>query len=175
MFYFLRKIQKFSKKGLEVSICTHMAHSKFCFAGSVVKIVKILGFVWLPWSVPVGCKYCPQALFKHLSGGLTIQDAFPDHLGWFLKFCFSAIFCPKMASNTPKWGVCRNFCRYFEGHGHSTDVRTYLILCGGVYQVYLMNFNPLTSGCAPHCGVRVAETPKTPNFGRKSRYCRNFA
>ena len=136
---------------------------------------QIWGFGCLSRSVPVGCKYCHQALFEHFSGGLTIQDALPHHIGWFLKFCISAIFCPKMASNTPKWGICRNFCRYFDGHGHSTDVRTYLILCRGVYQVYLKNFNPLTPGCAPHCGVRVAETPKTPNFGRKSRFCRNFA
>ena len=175
MFYFRQKNQKFSKKGLGVSMCTHTAHPKFCFAGSVVKIVKFWILASCLGVCLQGANTAPQALFRHFSEGLTIQDAFPDHLGWFLKFCISAIFCPKMASNTPKWGICRNFCRYFEGHGHSTDVCTYLILCGGVYQVYLKNFNPLTPGCTPYCGVWVAETPKTPNFGRKSRYCRNFA
>ena len=33
---------------------------------------QILDFGFLSWSVPVGCKYCPQALFRHISGGITI-------------------------------------------------------------------------------------------------------
>jgi len=43
MFYFFQKTQKFSKKGLGVSICTHMAHLKIWVAGSAVKMVKIWG------------------------------------------------------------------------------------------------------------------------------------
>ena len=39
-FYFFQKSRKFSKKGLWVSICTHMAHLKFPLAGSGVKIMK---------------------------------------------------------------------------------------------------------------------------------------
>ena len=40
MFHFFQKSQKFSQKGLGVSICTHTAHLKILVAGSDVKIVK---------------------------------------------------------------------------------------------------------------------------------------
>ena len=93
---------------------------------------QILDFGFLSWSVPVGCKYCPQALFRHFGRN--------NHLG-----CFSASFrrVPEIlyfghilsqnGLKRPQRGTCRNFCCCFEGPGHSTDVRTYLILCGSVY------------------------------------------
>ena len=173
MFYFLQKTQKFSKKGLGVSMCTHTAHPKFCFAGSVVKIVKFWILASCLGVCLQGANTAPSP-FQAYFGRCNHLGCFPASFRRVPEILYFGHILSQNGLKRPQRGTCRNFCRYFEGPGHSTDVRTYLILCVSVYQVYLKNFNPLTPGCAPHCGIQVAETPKIPNFGRKSRFCRNF-
>ena len=132
MFYFFQKSQKFSKKGLGRGIRTHMAHLKFLLAGSAVKIENFLGFSPASWSVPIGCKYSPQALFGAFLAAKMLQDAFPDDIDRLQKIWILVISGPKQAFFAPKLGTRRNFCPHLEAYSHVPDVRTYFIRCEGV-------------------------------------------
>ena len=57
-----------------------MAHLKFLLAGSAVKIENFLGFSPASCSVPIGCKYSPQAPFGAFLAAKMLQDAFPDDI-----------------------------------------------------------------------------------------------
>ena len=173
MFYFLQKTHTFSKKELGVSMCTHTTHPKSCFAGSVMKIVTFWILASCLGVCLQGANTAPRP-FQTYFGRCNHLGCFPASFRRVPEILYFGHILSQNGLKRPQRGTCRNFCRYFEDHGHSTDVRTYFILCEGVYQVNLNNLNPLTLGCAPHCVVRVAETPKILNSSRKSQFCRNF-
>ena len=115
IFYFFRKSRKFSKKGLKVSIRTHMAHLNMLVVGYMVgwlvKNSEISDLRPTLKTVSGGCKYSSQALSGPFRWFSMHKRSFPDHLSSLQKIQNLVISGP----NLPQIGYLQKFLPSFWG------------------------------------------------------------
>ena len=112
---FFEKVENFHKKGLRVSIRTHMAHLNMLVVGYMVgwlvKNSEISDLRPTLKTVPGGCKYSSLALSGPFRWFSMHKRSFPDHLSILQKIQILVISGP----NLPQIGYLQKFLPSFWG------------------------------------------------------------